>query len=146
MSAVQQPGSAEPPPVRLGAIVPGGLAPAMFAIVERGARLRPDLARELTALVEMAADGHPPVRIRFAGAAGITVEDGAAPAADIRVQGPLGEIISLLTTPLLGGIPSPLNRRGRAALGLIRGGQIRVEGGLGLTRRFLAVIRIEPAG
>ena len=117
----------------------------MFAIVERGARLRSSQAGALRAVVELTADGHPPVRIDFRGEQGILVADGPADPADVRIQGPLGEIVSLLTTPLLGGLPSPLNRRGRAAISLIRGRRVRVQGSLALMRRFLAVIRIEGA-
>jgi hypothetical protein len=131
------------PPVTLGETLPSGLAPALFVLVERGVHRKPEEAAGLRATVELSADGHPPVRIDFRGAAGVTVHDGPASEPDVRVQGPLGEIVGLLTTPLLGGIPSPLNRRGRAALGQLRGGKIRLQGSLGLTRRFLGLIRIE---
>jgi hypothetical protein len=133
----------DPPPVQLGAHIDGGLAPAILAIVDRGARLRPHMAAELRATVELSSDGqYPPVRVLFNGADGVIVEDGAAPAADLRVSGPLPDIVALLVTPLIGGVPSPIDARGRAALGRLVGRRVRVEGRLALMRRFLALIHV----
>jgi hypothetical protein len=46
-----------------------------------------------------------------------------------------------MVTPLLGGMPSLMNARGRAALGKVVFGQVRIEGRLGLMRRLLGVMR-----
>jgi hypothetical protein len=130
------------PAVRLGALVPGGLAPAIMAIVERGVRRRPALAGALRAEVELAIEeGYPPVRIVF-GERVVLVEDGPGVAPDLRVEGSLPDLISLMVAPLFGGVPSPINARGRAALGMVAQGRVRIEGRLGLVRRLLAVIRI----
>jgi hypothetical protein len=133
----------DPPPVRLGAHFDGGLAPAILAIVDRGVRLRPHMALDLTAEVELSSGGeYPPVRVLFQGPEGVIVEDGAAPRADLRVAGPLPDIVALLVTPLIGGVPSPIDARGRAALGRLAGRRVRVEGRLALMRRFLALIHV----
>ena len=67
---------AHPPAVHLGQIRPGGLAPAILAIVERGVHHRPALAQSFSAEVELAMDErYPPVRIAF-GERPVLVEDG----------------------------------------------------------------------
>jgi hypothetical protein len=131
-----------PPQVRLGAIVTGGVAPAIMAIIERGVRRRPALANTIQAEIEInLGEGYPPIRIAF-GERVVLVEDGSAVAPELKVNGALPDLISLLITPTVGGLPSPINARGRAALGMVAVGRVRIEGRLGLMRRLLAVIRI----
>ena len=131
-----------PPHVRLGAFQEGGIAPAIMAIVERGVRRRPALAHGLRAEVELnLEEGYPPVRIVF-GDRLVLVEDASAVAPDLRIEGSLPDLISLMVTPLWGGLPNPINSRGRAALGMVALGRVRIEGRLGLMRRVLAVVRV----
>lgn len=130
------------PEVRLGALQEDGLAPAVMAIVDRGIRRRPDLARALRAEVELAfQEGHPPVRIVFE-AGVVVVEDGPAHNPDVRIDGRLGDHIALMVAPVVGGVPSVFDARGRAALGLVVSGRVRIQGSLGLLRRFLGVIHV----
>ncbi len=130
------------PQVRLGDLLVGGLAPAVMAIIDRGARKRPDLARSLNAEVELAfQELHPPVRILFADH-DVLVEDGPASAPDLRIDGSLGDQIALMVAPVLGGLPSPIDARGRAALGTVLSGRVRIKGSFGLLRRFLGVIHV----
>jgi len=120
----------------------GGLAPAIMAIFERGVNRRPERARALDIEVELRMDeGYPPVRIAFE-AGGVLVEDGAAHDPALRISGALPDLVALLVTPLVGGVPSPMNPRGRAALGMLASRRVRIEGGLGLMRSFLGVIRL----
>jgi hypothetical protein len=134
--------AASPPQVRLGALLEGGLAPAILAIVERGAYHRPALARSLRAEIELQMDEYkfPPVRIVF-GEHAILVEDGGAVSPDLRVSGALADMVHLMVIPLVAGIPNPINTRGRAGLRMVAGGRVRIEGRLGLMRRFLTLIR-----
>jgi hypothetical protein len=133
---------ARPPQVRLGAVLEGGVAPAIMAIVERGVRRRPALANGIRAEIEInLAEGYPPIRIVF-GERVVLVEDGAAVAPELRVDGALPDLISLMITPTVAGLPSPMNARGRAALGMVALGRVRIEGRLGLMRRLLSVIRV----
>jgi hypothetical protein len=130
------------PEVRLGDLRAGGLAPAVMAIIDRGVRRRPDLARSLEIEVELAfQEQHPPVRIRF-GPDGVLVEDGPASAPDLRIEGQLGDHIALMVAPVVGGVPSVFDPRGRAALGMVVSRRVRVRGNLGLLRRFLSVIHV----
>ena len=136
------PTMAEPPEVRLGELMAGGLAPAILGIVDRGVRRRPEPARALRAEVELTIeDGYPPVRVVFAGD-DVLVEDARCEAPDLRITGALPDLISLLVAPALGGLPNPMNARGRAALGLVASRRVRVEGRLALMRRVLSVIRV----
>lgn len=138
-----RPDPLEPPhPVRLGAVLTGGLAPAIMAIVERGVRRRPGPARSLRAEVELTMDeGYPPVRIVFAEDS-VLVEDGPAVQPDVRIGGALPDLIGLMTSPAIGGVPVPVNARGRAALGMVVNGRVRLQGSKSLVRRLLTVIRL----
>src|SRR2546421_10649417 len=128
--------------VKLGHVAEGGVSPAIMAIVDRGARQRPQLARELSAEVELKIEErYPPVRIVFGGDS-VLVEDGSAASPDLRVTGTLPDLVSLLVAPLVGGLPNPMASKGRAALGMVAGRRVKVEGRLSLLRRFLGVIRI----
>jgi hypothetical protein len=133
----------EPPPaVRLGSMRAGGLSPAILAVVERGVRLRPAAAGSLRAEVELAFDeGYPPVRIRF-DERSVLVEDGPGEQPDVRISGALPDLIGLMASPAVRGVPLPVNARGRAALGMVALGRVRIEGSRALVRRFLSLIRV----
>jgi hypothetical protein len=142
MPGFSQPRNEDVPQVRLGAVAEGGLAPAIMAIVERGVTRRPDQARALGIEVELRMEeSYPPVRIAF-GEDLVLVEDGPARAPALRITGALSDLVALLVAPLLGGVPSPMDARGRAALGMFASRRVRIEGGLGLMRSFLGVIRL----
>jgi hypothetical protein len=130
------------PTVELGTLVEGGLAPAIFAIVDRGVRGRPELAVDLDAEVELdLGERYPAVRVLFASPT-VLVEDGPAAEPDLRISGELQDLVSLMVAPLVGGLPNPIDRRGRAALGMVALRRIRVEGKMALLRRFLCVIGV----
>ncbi|MBV8431393.1 MAG: hypothetical protein JO244_09540 [Solirubrobacterales bacterium] len=134
--------AAKTPKVELGQVTDGGVAPAIMAIVDRGARQRPDLARRLSAEIELnIEERYPPVRILFNGGR-ILVEDGSLTKPDLRVSGTLPDLVSLMVAPLVGGLPNPMAAKGRAALGMVAGRRVRVQGRMALLRRFLSVIRI----
>ncbi len=130
------------PLVRLGTLAEGGLAPAILAIVERGVRHQPALAAQMRAEIELSLEERcPPVRVVFADGH-VLVEDGPGDAPDVRVQGTLPDLVSLMVAPTLAGLPSPVQARGRAALGMVAGRRVRFRGRLGLARRFLLIIRV----
>jgi len=130
------------PTVELGQLEPGSVAPAIMAIIDRGARCRPDLVTALRAEIELnIEERYPAVRIVF-GDGAVLVEDGTASAPDLRINGTLPDLVSLMVAPLVGGVPNPVVSRGRAALGLVAQRRVRFEGRLALMRQFLTVIRI----
>jgi hypothetical protein len=130
------------PQVRLGVLDERGLAPALMAIVERGVRRRPALANGLRAEIELDfEEDFPPVRVVF-GDRLVLVEDGPAVAPDLRVEGSIPDLIKMMVTPLLGGLPNPIDARGRAALGMVAVGRVRLEGRLALMRRLISLIRV----
>ncbi|MGH2882786.1 MAG: hypothetical protein ACRDPA_08850 [Solirubrobacteraceae bacterium] len=130
------------PEVRLGALREGGLAPAIMALIERGVQQRPDQARALRLEVELQLeDIYPPVRIVF-GDDGVLVEDGPAVAPGLRISGSLPDLAAMMVAPTLGGVPSPMNSRGRAAIGLFTSRRIRIQGRVGALRSFVSLIRL----
>jgi ubiquinone biosynthesis protein UbiJ len=132
----------EAPRVRLGMLVDGGLAPAILAVVERGVQQRPALAGTFAGVIELdMEEGGAPVRIVF-GEDQVLAEDGPAAAPDLRIAGTMSDLTSLMVAPLVRGVPSPMRARGRAALGMVALGRVRVTGRLSLMRRFLNLIRI----
>jgi hypothetical protein len=132
----------EAPEVRLGRLAEGGVAPAIMAIVDRGVQRRPQLSSDLRAEIELdMGKRYPPVRIVF-DAGTVLVEDVPGEHPDLRVSGQLPDLVSLMVMPLVRGVPNPIGRRGRAALGMVALGRVRVEGRLGLLRRFLGVIQV----
>ena len=117
------------------------MAPAILAIVDRGMLRRPGPLAGLRAEIELAMEGLPPVTIAI-GEGAVLIEDGQAQAPDLRLAGTLPDLVSLLVAPLVGGLPNPINARGRAAIGLVAQRRVRVQGRLGLLRQLLAAIRI----
>ena len=131
------------PAIRLGRTVRGGLAPSIYALVERGALMRPEQAGAAHGTVLLRfKDGHPPVSMRFERGE-IVVEDEEAGRPDLTVTATLADVVLLTTAPLRLGLPSPVNARGRAVLGKMARGEIRLWGDLGLARAMLALMRID---
>jgi hypothetical protein len=130
-----------PPHVKLGELQNLSLAPALAAIIDRGVQRRPSVAARLSAEIELKVEGpYPPVRIVFS-PQGVLVEDGHATDPQLKVEGSLTDIISLMVTPTFGGVPSPVRSKGARAIGKVAFGQVRVEGRIGLMRRLLALLR-----
>jgi hypothetical protein len=130
------------PEVRLGALREGGLAPAIMALIERGVQQRPDQARALRLEIELQLeDIYPPVRIVF-GDDGVLVEDGPAVAPGLRISGSLPDLAAMMVAPTFGGMPSPMDARGRAAIGLFTSRRGRIQGRVGALRSFVSLIRL----
>jgi hypothetical protein len=128
--------------VRLGRIHPNGIAPSLFALLDRGAARRPELAAELRGRVVLRfAEGYTPVRVTF-GRRVIRVEDGDLRRADLTISGRLPDIVHLTTAPLRMGVPDPADRRGRAAIRSLALRRVRVAGNRRLARGVLALMAI----
>lgn len=133
-----------PPTVKLGHQAPNGVAAGLLALVERGASKRPRVARELRGRVEIRfAEDYAPVRLNFEAAA-VVVEDGNGDgwSSDLVIEGSLPDVIQLATAPLVGGLPKPTDRRGRAALANVAARRVRIEGSPLLARRVMKLLEV----
>jgi hypothetical protein len=137
--------SSRPPEVRLGRIHRNGIAPSLFALLDRGAGKRPGLAASLRGRVVLRfSEGYVPVRVTF-GRRVIRVEDGDLRRPDLTISGRLPDIVHLTMAPLRMGVPDPADRRGRAALLNLALRRVRVAGDRRLGRGVLALMAIaEP--
>lgn len=130
------------PAIRLGATSTEGVAPTLYALLERGVRRRPQLAEEMDGRVDLHfVEEIAPVRMAFCGDE-ITVEDGEWDDADLRVSGRLPHIVHLTTTPKLGGMPNPARAGGRTALARLSRGEIRLSGDRALGRKLLRLLEL----
>jgi hypothetical protein len=132
------------PPVKLGHQAPNGIAAGLLALVERGAAKRPRVARELRGRVEIRfAEDYAPVRLDF-GDVRVLVEDGNGRRwrSDLVIEGALPDVIQLATAPLVGGLPKPTDKRGRAALANVAVRRVRIEGSPLLARRVMKLLEV----
>jgi hypothetical protein len=130
------------PGLRLGATTDDGIAPTMFGLLDRGMRRRPELARDMQGVVELRfAEDIAPVRIAFESDE-VVVEDGESASPDLVITGRLPHIVHLTTAPMVGGLPNPARRHGRAALGRLRRRDLRIEGDRALGRKLLRLLEL----
>jgi hypothetical protein len=135
---------AGPPRVKLGHQAPNGIAAGLVALVERGAAKRPRIARELRGRVEIRfAEDYAPVRVHFDDDH-VLVEDGNGKrwSSDLMIEGSLPDVIQLATAPLVGGLPKPTDRRGRAALATVAARRVRIDGSPRLARRVMKLLEV----
>jgi hypothetical protein len=130
------------PDVRLGTTADDGIAASIFVLVERGAARRPALAIEMRGRIELRfEESLAPVRLVFEDGV-VVVEDGAWDTPDLRVSGRLPHVVALTVAPLVGGVPNPATVRGRSALAMVAGRQVRLEGDRALGRQLLRLLAI----
>jgi hypothetical protein len=133
-----------PPRVKLGHQAPNGIAAGLLALVERGASRRPRIARELRGRVEIRfAEDFAPVRLHFDDEH-VLVEDGNGRRwrSDLVIEGSLPDVVQLATAPLVGGLPKPTAKRGRAALASVAARRVRIEGSPLLARRVMKLLEV----
>jgi hypothetical protein len=134
----------EAPRVKLGHQAPNGIAAGLLALVERGAMRRPRVARELRGRVEIRfEEDYAPVRLHFADDH-VLVEDGSGRRwkSDLVIEGSLPDVVQLATAPLVGGLPRPTHKRGRAALASVAARRVRIEGSPMLARRVMKLLEV----
>ena len=115
------------------------MAPAIRAIVERGAQRRPHLATEPGRVRLRFKEGWPAVLIVL-GDHLIVCDDEKSPA-DVEITATLPDLIALITSPLTRGVPNPMRRQGRAAIGLLRG-RVEIDGLRTTARRILQLLSL----
>jgi hypothetical protein len=134
----------DPHRVKLGHQAPNGIAAGLLALVERGAVKRPRVAREMRGRVEIRfEEDYAPVRLDFKNDH-VLVEDGNGKRwkSDLLIEGSLPDVVQLATAPLVGGVPKPTNRRGRAALATVAARRVRIEGSPMLARRVMKLLEV----
>jgi hypothetical protein len=135
-----------PPSIRLGRMVEDGVAPSIFALIERGVARDPALAAQMRGRVVFRfAEDFAPVRIQFKPRS-VVIEDGDSRRPDLVIAGRLPDIVHFATVPTLRGrlhgVPDPRRQRGRRALRGLANGRVRVEGNRVLARRLLRLLAI----
>jgi hypothetical protein len=130
------------PLVRLGETDANGIAPAIYALLERGAERRPELVGEMSGLAEIRfAEDFSPVRVAFTGDE-VLVEDGSWDDPHLVVAGRLPDVVALTTAKQVGGVPNPTARSGRAALSQLARQQVKITGSIKLGRQLLQLLRL----
>lgn len=142
----ERPATRPRPRVRLGYIHPNGIAPSLYALIERGAARRPKVVAGMRGVVELRfKENFATVRVEF-GEADVRVEDAAQDESrdkpDLVIHGSLPDVVQLAAAPLVGGVPMPTHRRGRAALARVAGGRVKIEGSPLLARRLLKLLEL----
>ncbi len=125
--------------VNLGSVADGSVAPAIRAIVERGAQRRPHLTTEPGRVRLRFKEGWPAVLIVL-GEDLIVCDDESSPA-DVEITATLPDLVALITSPLTRGVPNPMRREGRAAIGLLRG-RVEIDGLRTTARRVLQLLSL----
>ncbi len=114
----------------------------MYALLDRGIGLRPELAVKLRGTVVFRFDeGFAPLLVRF-GEEIITVSDEDCEDPDLTIFGPLPGVVHFATAPQFGGIPNPATGEGRKALRSFVSGRVRIEGELTLARSLLMLLAL----
>jgi hypothetical protein len=127
-------------------MVEDGVAPSIFGLIERGIARDPELAAGMRGRVVFRfEEDFSPLRIRF-GPRVVVVEDGDMRTPDLAISGRLPDIVHFATVPTLGGrlsgVPNPTDSRGRAALGRLASGRVRIDGKGALARQVLRLLAV----
>jgi hypothetical protein len=127
-------------------MVENGVAPSILGLIERGVEREPELVAGMRGRVVFRfAEDFSPLRIAFRPRS-VVIEDGDLRKPDLVIAGRLPDIVHMATVPTLrgrlGGLPDPRRRRGRAALGRLASGRVRIDGDSGLARRLLRLLAV----
>jgi hypothetical protein len=127
-------------------MVEDGVAPSIFGLIERGILRDPALASAMRGRVVFRfAEEFSPLRVKF-GPRVVVVEDGDLRKPDLAIAGRLPDIVHFATVPTLrgrlSGVPNPADARGRAALGRLASGRVRLDGNAALARKVLRLLAV----
>jgi hypothetical protein len=130
------------PKVRLGRTSANGVAPSFYGLVERGIERRPDVARRMRGRVVLRFHEEiDPLRVTFR-AKTVVVEDGDLRKPDLAIAGRMPDIVHFATAPHWRGVPNPVARRGRAALGHVASRRVKLTGDANLARRLVRLLAV----
>ena len=130
--------------VSLGPTRENSIAAAIFAMVDRSVALYPERATELQGRIRLVFDEGFHAVVVDASSPGIVVSDDDGKPVHAEIAAPLSDHVKLITSPLARGLPSPFKREGRAVLGRLAGGHVRIGGSRSLALKLLKLLSIEP--
>jgi hypothetical protein len=138
--------AAQQPRVCLGRTGSGSISATIYALLDRGAMLRPQHASELRGSVLLRfRENYEAVEIDLRGDEILVADASDADRAhDLVIESAFHDLAALIAAPLTGGLPRPTNALGRAALGRLADGRIELEGPLRLARGLLRLMSALP--
>jgi len=131
---------------------PTGIAELIGRLLEENLAAHPDRVALLRpAVVEIrATDAGVAARVELAPGRVLVRGAGDAPGErrDVEIAASSADLLEVAAAPLLGGLPDPRRREGRAVLGAIATRRIRISGlvtRLGIVRRFARLLSVAEA-
>ena len=127
-------------------MVPDGVAPSIFGLIERGIACEPELAAEMHGRVVFRFEEEfSPLRIVFRPRI-VVIEDGDLRRPDLVVTGRLPDIVHFAAVPMLGGrlqgVPDPRAPRGREAIARLARRKVTLDGDRALARRLVRLLAV----
>jgi hypothetical protein len=119
---------------------PSGLAEMLGGLIEQNLAADPARRRLLhPSVVTIDADDAGVVITLRIDRDGVVVAEGSDPSAQVKIHADSGRLLSVVATPLRGGLPDPLSHAGRSLIAGIARGRVRIDG---LVRHPVQVIRL----
>ena len=127
-------------------MVPDGVAPSIFGLIERGIAREPELAAQMRGRVVFRFEEEfSPLRIFFRPRI-VVIEDGDLRRPDLVVAGRLPDIVHFAAVPMLGGrlhgVPDPRAPRGREAIARLARRKVTLDGDRALARRLVRLLAV----
>ena len=127
-------------------MVPDGVAPSIFGLIERGIAREPELAAQMRGRVVFRFEEEfSPLRIVFRPRL-VVIEDGDLRRPDLVVAGRLPDIVHFAAVPMLGGrlrgVPDPRAPRGREAIARLARRKVTLDGDRALARRLVRLLAV----
>jgi hypothetical protein len=109
---------------------PSGLSSMIGGLIEANLRANPDRAELLRPCVVVltATDAEVSTSLRISSSGVEVADEPSGVGVDLGVRASSGDLIALSAVPLRFGLPDPLRREGRAIIGSLLRGRIRVSG------------------
>ena len=126
--------------VKLGHCGEASIAATVFALIDRAATQRPEVVADLhgTTVKLHLGESYWPVRVRF-DRNEVEVSDDDGGPADLVLRGTLPDLQTLLTAPLMRGVP-----RSKAALARLADGRVQLDGPMTIGRNLLRLLTVRP--
>lgn len=132
------------PAVVLGETGTHSVAATVYGLLDRGCRLRPELAGQLRGRIRLCfAEDYADVVLDGSGEVIVVGDDPGGPV-DAELHASLPDFVTVISAPLARGVPRPTDRRGRAALARLADGRVDFTGSFRLARLLLRLMSVAP--